>query len=357
MRYFLRRTIGSWVYRTFWPRSRFASLYWIIHTNWIARCVYVAAELDIAEKLKQEPKTLEVLAEECQASPLALGKVLRLLAAFDVFQRKADGKWTLARHGYSLLNDSAPGMKHWAIAMGNECWQSAMPLLESVRQNKSGFMLHYGQTLWDYYNTHPVAHANYVRAQSDFTVWHAPRIVGSFNFGKFKRIVDVGGGRACLSIEIAKQFPGVDVTVIDREDTAQIANGIIQQAGVADRCRIIGGNFLDAVPEKADLYIIKHVLRDWPDAEAVRLLHSIRRAMHPRSQLMVIEGVAGVTGTEDQLLSLMDIQLFGDMGGGLRSRRSWTEILRQGGFELKHVLPTEIPDASLLMAALIEEAG
>ena len=349
MRYFLRRTIGSWIYRLFGIRSRFASLYWIIHTNWIARCVYVAAELDLAEKLKQ-PQTLETLAEECQVSPIALGKVLRLLAAFEVFQRQSDGRWALARHGYSLLDESATGMKYWALTMGNECWQSAMPFLESVRQNKSGFVLHYGQTLWEYYNTHQAAHDIYVRAQSDFTVWHAPRIVASFNFGKFKRIVDVGGGRACLSIEIAKQFPSVDVTVIDREDTAQIATGIIQQAGVSDRCRIIGGNFLEAVPAQADLYIIKHVLRDWPDVGAVQLLQSVRRAMHPRSQLMVIEGIAGVNGTEDQLMSLMDIQLFGDMGGGLRSHQAWTDLLRQGGFELKQVLPTEIPDGSLLMA-------
>src|SRR5690606_12295013 len=114
----------------------------------------------------------------------------------------------------------------------------------------------------------------FIRAQSDFTIWHSPRIVSSYNFGQHKQIVDVGGGRACLSIEIAKQFPNTNVTVLDREDTAQFGNQAIEKAGVSANCRAVGGNFLEAVPEKADLYIIKHALRDWPDDGAIKILQS-----------------------------------------------------------------------------------
>jgi multifunctional cyclase/dehydratase/O-methyltransferase len=350
MRFFLRRLIGNWVYRFAGGRARFPSLYWLIHTNWISRCVYVAAELDIAERIRSQGKTTEELALECGASPAALGKVLRLLGAFEVFKRDNNGHWRLGRHGGSLLDDSGCGMKHWALTMGRECWLSAGPFVESVRQNKSGFVLHHGETLWEYYDSHPQDHEVFIRAQADFTLWHAPRVVRSFNFGKYKRVVDVGGGRAVLGMEIAKTFPQVDVTVVDRADTAVIATANIKKAGLEKNCRAIGGNFLEALPADADLYIIKHVLRDWPDEGAAQILRTVRKAIKPTGQLMVIEGIASPSGEDDPLISLMDIQLFGDMGGGLRGFDHWKSLLEEGGFEIHRVLKTEIPDGTMLLA-------
>lgn len=350
MRFFLRRLLGSWIYRFVGGRTRFPSLYWLIHTNWIARCVYVAAELDIAERIRGQGKSLEQLAAECGASPAALGKVLRLLGAFEVFKRTSDGLWTLGRHGGSLLDDSACGMKHWALTMGRECWLSAGPFVESVKQNKSGFVLHHGKTLWEYYDTHPQDHEVFIRAQADFTLWHAPRVVRSFDFGSYPRIVDVGGGRAVLGMEIARAFPRVDVTVVDRPDTAEIATEQIKNAGLEKNCRALGGNFLESLPAQADLYTIKHVLRDWPDAGATRILQTVRKAMKPSSQLMVIEGIASPSGEDDPLISLMDIQLFGDMGGGLRSLEEWRKLLAAAGFVIDRIMKTEIPDGTLLLA-------
>ena len=67
-------------------------------------------------------------------------------------------------------------------------------------------------------------------------------------------------------------------------DLPQVVEGapeLLQKYGVTDRVRIEGGSFLDAVPEGGDAYVLKNVIHDWPDAEAVTILSNVRKAARP----------------------------------------------------------------------------
>ena len=152
-----------------------------------------------------------------------------------------------------------------------------------------------------------------------------------------------------MGIEIARRCPNSVVTIIDREDTVVAAKAAIAAAGVAGKCHAIGGDFLQSISPGEDLYVVKHVLRDWPNADAIRLLRTIRSAVRSDSHLLVIDGISGEAGVNDQLIGLVDIQLFGDMGGGLRSRAEWSTMLREGGFELFQVTGGDLADASFLL--------
>jgi hypothetical protein len=43
---------------------------------------------------------------------------------------------------------------------------------------------------------------------------------------------------------------------------------------VAARLTIVGGSFFESVPEHGDAYLLKAVIHDWEDAEAVRILRA-----------------------------------------------------------------------------------
>ena len=50
------------------------------------------------------------------------------------------------------------------------------------------------------------------------------------------------------------------------------APAVLAEQGVADRVRIAEGSFFDAVPDGGDAYVLKSVIHDWPDDDAVRIL-------------------------------------------------------------------------------------
>lgn len=63
----------------------------------------------------------------------------------------------------------------------------------------------------------------------------------------------------------------------------------LDTVGVAERCRLVAGDFFGDVPETADAYILKSILHGWDDERAVAILKTCRRAMRRDSTLLVVE--------------------------------------------------------------------
>jgi hypothetical protein len=64
-----------------------------------------------------------------------------------------------------------------------------------------------------------------------------------------------------------------------------------KRTSVSDRCRIVGGDFFESVPASGDAYLLRHVLHDWDDREAISILENCRNAMRPGGRVLVVETV------------------------------------------------------------------
>lgn len=66
---------------------------------------------------------------------------------------------------------------------------------------------------------------------------------------------------------------------------------------------MVQGDFFDeyTIPRGADTYILKQIIHDWTDADAVRILKSIRHSMPATAKLLIIERVM-VKGTSTLLM-------------------------------------------------------
>ena len=68
-----------------------AQMLWgVINSNVLARCVQVVAEYGVADALAERPMTSEELAAQTGMNGGALRRMLRLLAAHDVFTQEGD---------------------------------------------------------------------------------------------------------------------------------------------------------------------------------------------------------------------------------------------------------------------------
>jgi hypothetical protein len=76
--------------------------------------------------------------------------------------------------------------------------------------------------------------------------------------------------------------------VLDRPEVAAAAAVAAAARGLAERTEAIGGDFFKSVPN-GDLYLLRFILHDWDDADAIRILGNCRRAMKPDARLVVIE--------------------------------------------------------------------
>ena len=82
-------------------------------------------------------------------------------------------------------------------------------------------------------------------------------------------------------------YPAVDGILFDLP--GGIASAEAGLGGPPPRCKLVSGDFFEAVPEGADAYVLKKVLHDWSDEDAVRILTNCRRAMAAGGRVLVVE--------------------------------------------------------------------
>jgi SAM-dependent methyltransferase len=128
--------------------------------------------------------------------------------------------------------------------------------------------------------------------------------------------------------------------VIDQARTAPML------AGFADRCEFAGGSFLEAVPNGADVYIMKHIIHDWDDEDAARILANCRTAMRPGGKVLVVDRVIGPPNQPDPG-KLMDLEMLVNPGGLERSEREWHRLFAASGFRLERIIPMPAPQSIL----------
>jgi hypothetical protein len=293
-------------------------------------CLYAAAELGIGDLLAAGPRTSQDLAQATGAHPRALHRLLRALAAMEVLVEE-DDRFRLTAVGEELRSDRQGGSVRFFGYETN--WMVWGSFLHSVMTGERAFDHVHGMRNWDYYRTHPDAAARFDAAMRAMTSGWAPAIARAYDFSRFAVVVDVGGGDGTLLAEIIRRHPSARGVLFDRPDVVERA----QQP----RLEKVGGSFLEKVPEGGDAYVMKSVIHDWPDEEAVAILRKCREAMTSAARLLVIERVLPARATPDHLEAFLgDVNMLAGPGGRERTEAEFRELLAAGGFWLERVVPT-----------------
>ena len=111
---------------------------------------------------------------------------------------------------------------------------------------------------------------------------------------------------------------------------------------LGDCIRLVGGDFFEQVPAGGDLYLLKFVLHDWGNEDAVRILANIRRAMVPGGRLAVVEMV--LPGRNKAHVGpLMDLNMMVMTGWVEGTEAEYAALLARAGFALERVTATNSP--------------
>lgn len=117
------------------------------------------------------------------------------------------------------------------------------------------------------------------------------------------------------------------------------ANRMMEKEGVHDRCPVITGDFFSSIPPGGDAYILKSVIHDWEDEEALMILKNCRAAMPDKSRLLMIERMIP-PGDVPSPGKIMDIVMMVNLGGRERTEEECRYLLTYSGFRLLKTIPT-----------------
>jgi hypothetical protein len=310
-----------------------AELLRLVNGYQASQAIHVAATLGIADLLADGARSSDDVAEAAGADPDALYRLLRALAALGVLHEEDGRRFSLTELGDGLRSDAPQSVAGWAAYIGRPAyWQAWGALLHSVRTGETAFPAVHGTDVWDYRAHRPEDSAAFDRAMTASTRTIDAAVVEAYDFGRYGTIVDVGGGRGALLAALLRRHPAMQGVLFDRPHVVAEAVELLEEAGVADRCRIKGGSFFDGVPAGADAYLLKSIVHDWEDPEATAILERCRAAIGDRGgALLLVERDLGPPN-EVPAAKLSDLNMLVAPGGRERTQEEYAALLAASGF-------------------------
>jgi O-methyltransferase domain len=151
--------------------------------------------------------------------------------------------------------------------------------------------------------------------------------------------LSTSAAETALCSALLQRYPQMRGVVFDQPAVVERAEEPLREAGAADRCRLVGGNFFESVPEGGDAYILKHIIHDWEDEDSTRILQVVRRAIPDNGVVLLIEADLGQPN-ETPASKFADLNMLVLPGGRERTLDEYAALLESAGFRLERATPT-----------------
>ena len=304
------------------------------------------ARLGIADLLTSGPRPVAELAEASGADPEALYRMLRALAVEGIFVEQAGRVFTNSPASEGLIEGHPRSVRWLAAAMCDHAhWQPWGKAYDAVVQGRSQTVKVLGGSPWQYLSGSPEEAGRFGQAMSNMSLQAIEGINAHYDFSGLDHMVDVGGNRGTLLLEILAAHPDARGTVFDLPEVIDVAAPAISGHPQADRVEFVGGDFFESVPAGADAYLLKHILHDWPDADCERILRSIRAAIPDHGRLLVFDAL--LVPEAPAWAHWLDVHMFILQDGKERSPEEFAALFARCGFEMVSAQPIPAPVAIL----------
>ncbi|KAL0060251.1 hypothetical protein AAF712_012961 [Marasmius tenuissimus] len=264
-----------------------------------APCMRLVVEKKIPDLLEGFPEGLHIenIAAQTSLNTTKLRQVLRLLATRGCFKEVEDSIFANNRLSLTLLSSNP--MSAIVATLAGENLRAVASLPEalvdpeygaSVAPDKTSFTYTVrgemkNASFFDWYKTHRFDKAmiGWTFAAGEMSVVH------NFPWATMPRgttLCDVGSGVGTVSLAIAKAHPHISITLQDLPEPLGQAKVLwsdeLPEALDAERVQFIPVDFFQQAPVAGhNLYYMKHILHDWPDSEAIKILRNVTRYNSP----------------------------------------------------------------------------
>ena len=299
-------------------RSELASLSGDLVGFWKTQTICAAVELGVFEVL---PASAAAVARACSLDETRAHRLLRALGELHL-TRHSDGVWHPTSRGEYLKASHPWTLAGAAIEYGRYFSAKWEALPDAMRAGT-------GWRAADVFRevaadpTRAVPHHIMLQSYALHDYSAVPRALG---LRGDERVIDAGGGLGALAGLLVAEYPGLQVTVLDRPEVLSEAD----TAALGDRVSLHATDIFEPWGVEGDAVIMARVLHDWDDARAVRLLTHARRALRPGGRLFVVEMLVpehGIAG------ALCDLHLLVVSGGQERTASQFTALMAEAGFD------------------------
>jgi hypothetical protein len=299
----------------------------------LPRCLHAVANLGVADALGESPQTAAALATATGAHPAALDRVLRLLSAYGIFERR-DGLYRHTPASRLLRADHPQSMRPMVRMFGLPVlWASIGELEHSIRTAFAATDKLLPGGAWHHFASNSEDGRLFDEAMTAKAHGQIAGVLGAYDFSRFGLIGDIGGGRGHLLKAVLARAPQARGVLFDLPHVTDAAADV-----ASERITLQAGDFFKGPLPACDAYLIMEVIHDWDDGQARTILRNVRSAAPAHAKLLIVEAIVpdhpGPNWAKTLDICMMVI------GGKQRTRKEYAELLSGAGFRFIREIDT-----------------
>ncbi|MBW5406048.1 methyltransferase [Morganella morganii] len=300
-------------------------------------CLRAAAQLKLADLLKEGPRSVDWLAEQTSTRSALLHKVLRMLVANGIFIAVNDHDYALNTEAEFLKSDHPYSQRHAILMLTDETiWKPAARVTDAIQGNPP-FESYYHESFYEYWRKHKREDYNFPSGMSALSEVENHFVVDAYEFPENSRVIDIAGGMGGLLLRILRSNPSLYGILLDHEHI--LPQNRLGELHDNSRWQIVAGDLFGKLPE-ADIYILKNIMQDWQDKNALIILKKCRESMRNDSKLLIIEPVIYPVNKTDSRYAMDIICLTAFPEAGERTIPEFETLLSKAGLKINKLIPT-----------------
>lgn len=295
------------------------------------------AQLGVADYLADGPKSVVDLAQAVGAEPQKLQRLLRVTATRDIFREVEPGVFELTPAADYLRTDADHSLRSAVLMLTDETfWRPIGELIESARGNPP-FRHLYGKSFFEYWSQAGAQAEDFHVGMSSMSEVENIFLVRSYEFPDGATVADIAGGFGGLLLRVLQNNPSLHGILYDQPHVLE--RNRLGELADNSRWELSSGDFFKSAP-KADIYLLKYIMHDWPDEQASLILKNIRKAMNPGARILIMDPLIpeGNTPHSGKLMDLLCMGIY--EGGRERTKKEFEQLLASADMRLNRTIDT-----------------
>ncbi|HET9394368.1 MAG TPA: methyltransferase [Candidatus Rubrimentiphilum sp.] len=306
---------------------------------WPALALRAIVKVGIPDRLARGAATPAELARDLGLHEGSVRRILKLLSGYDIVRELRDGRFELTRIGRYAASRTPGNVADFVRYVG-EPWHLGPwgRLEETLRTGMPAFEIVHGSGFFEYASAHPEMGELFDNAMASVAPLHAQAVADAYDFSHASPIADIGGGSGLVLGAILRAFPGADGILFDLPGALKLAERSLgpEQA----RIRFEAGDFFERAPQGAKTFVLAHILHDWDDIKALKILQNVRKVMPADGRVLIVEALLLDEPNRWSAANVTDAQMLTMLRGRERTAAEYGALLAQAGLKLTRVIPT-----------------
>lgn len=310
-----------------------------------ARIIQAAVSLGLFEALKDGKGDALAIAASIQAEPRATALLLNALVALGLLTKEKD-LFSLSEISATYLLTSSPKFLGAMILFDSSLWECWRDLEKAVRSGQP-------VRVPDMYQGDPQATELFigamhslVRARGDAEI-----LAQKLELSGVRDLLDIGSGPGTYPIDLCRRLPGLRATIFDLPGTLKITERFVQEAGLAERIRLVAGDYRrDPIPGTYQMVFLSNIIHGEGRDENSRLMRKLYGCLDKGGRIVIKDHILDDSLAHPAVGAIFSVlMLLTTEHGRCYSFNEVKEWLEDAGFKQVTQLPLPHPLASSLV--------